>query len=182
MDFKTIKSGDKVFNAIFKHMQYIGYYTIYERFNITADDLVKFSVIFNDTFELYKTGKLEINGIITYFNKKRINILKWVHSIPVNQKLALADKKNCGGDIPFTIQTINIALYCYAMIADMVLIEHFNFITKNVNKFNNELNYYIDSYTRKQPGLKDTYLHDIDIQDWFVEEFRFDIKAGLEVL
>ena len=119
-------------------------------------------------------------SMMAYCRKKKIDVVKWVKSIPMSQKLYMADIKN-GRAVLGADRNIESALASTMYLTIPTLKDSYRFSIAKIEEFMNWVAYYIDSYWRKQPKSKEHYLTDEIIRNQFIEDENWDIVTGKAV-
>ena len=101
----------------------------------------------------------------------------WVKSIPMSQKLYMADIQK-GRAVLGADRNIESAFASTMYLTIPTLKETYRFSNAKIEKFMKWVSYYIDSYWRKQPKSKNHYLTDEIIRNQFIEDERWDIVIG----
>lgn len=171
--------GDNIAN----HMGFIFAAILYDNFNMTFKQVSNY---YSKTVERRKAWQNDDNEEVTsesmmeYCRKKKIDVVKWVKSIPMPQKLYMADIKNgraaLGAD-----WNIESALASTMYLTIPTLKDSYRFSNAKIEEFMNWVAYYIDSYWRKQPKSKEHYLTDAIIRNQFIEDENWDIVTGKAV-
>ena len=117
---------------------------------------------------------------MAYCRKKKIDVVKWVKSIPMSKKLYMADIKN-GRAVLGADRNIESALASTMYLTIPTLKDSYRFSNAKIEEFMNWVAYYIDSYWRKQPKSKEHYLTDEIIRNQFIEDEHWDIVTGKAV-
>lgn len=176
------KKNEKNVSNVFMHLQMIGFYNLHERLRYNKKRILRFWDCFNATFKKYSEGKINQEKLLVYCDKKGFDVKSFVNSIPTTRKLILLDSAGKKGTMNSDIiADINESIVVYFCIADAVLKEEFKETKKNVNIFNEQMLYYIDSYTRKQPGTNIYYLDDESCNELLMEECKLDVIKGIEL-
>ena len=171
--------GDNIAN----HMGYIFTAILYDKFNLTFKKVTNF---YKKTVDRRKKWKDDDNDEVTnesllaYSIKKKIDAVGFVKSIPMSQKLYMAD---IGKNRAALRATVNIdhAFLSTFLLAFPTLKETYKFSNAKIEEFMRWVAYYIDSYCRKQPGCKEHYLCDAMIRQQCIEDERWDIVTGTAV-
>lgn len=160
--------GDNIAN----HMGYIFTAILYDKFDMTFKQVTNF---YSKTVERRKSWQDDDDEAVTsesmmaYCRKKKIDVVKWVKSIPMSQKLYMADIKNgraaLGAD-----WNIESALAATMYLSIPTLKDSYRFSNAKIEEFMNWVACYIDSYWRKQPKSKEHYLTDEIIRNQFIED------------
>lgn len=171
--------GDNIAN----HMGFIFAAILYDKFNMTFKQVTNY---YSKTVERRKAWQDDDNEKVTsesmmeYCRKKKIDVVKWVKSIPMPQKLYMADIKNgraaLGAD-----WNIESALAATMYLTIPTLKDSYRFSNAKIEEFMNWVAYYIDSYWRKQTKSKEHYLTDEIIRNQFIEDENWDIVTGKAV-
>ena len=171
--------GDNIAN----HMGFIFAAILYDKFNMTFKQVNNY---YSKTVERRKAWQDDDNENVTsesmmeYCRKKKIDVVKWVKSIPMSQKLYMADIKNgraaLGAD-----WNIESALAATMYLSIPTLKDSYRFSNAKIEEFMNWVACYIDSYWRKQPKSKEHYLTDEIIRNQFIEDENGDIVTGKAV-
>ena len=164
--------GDNIAN----HMGFIFTAILYDKFDMTFKQVTNF---YSKTVERRKAWQDDDNEEVTsdsmreYCQKKKIDVIKWVKSIPMPQKLYMADIQK-GRAVLGADRNIESALASTMYLTIPTLKESYRFSNAKIEEFMNWVAYYIDSYWRKQPKSKDHFLTDeiidflVDIQDVYI--------------
>ena len=162
---------EKMIKENFKHLQFMGYMTLRDRYDFERDGLIDFYKRIKYVFEKYESNELSTKEMLTYCEGNKIDVYGWVNSITQQQKLKLAD---CGKHKGFTLDLIKVldaSILIYGMISASVLKEIFNFSSETIEEFYGHISYYIDSYVRN-------YLNDDMINEIMKEECDLDLYKG----
>jgi hypothetical protein len=119
--------------------------------------------------------------MLAYCFKKKIDVIGFVKSVPMSQKLYMADigkgRAVVGADV-----NIESAFLSTFLLTIPVLKESYKFSNVKIEEFMQWVAYFIDSYCRKQPGCKEHYLNDDMIRQIFIDEENWDIVEGKKVV
>ena len=171
--------GDNVAN----HMGYIFTAILYDKFDMTFKQVTNF---YSKTVERRMAWQDDDNEEVTnesmmqYCAKKKIDVVKWVKSIPMPQKLYMADIQK-GRAVLGADRNIESALASTMYLTIPTLKESYRFSNAKIEEFMKWGAYYIDSYWRKQPKSKEHYLSDAIIRQTFIEDEHWDIVTGKKV-
>lgn len=171
--------GDNIAN----HMGYIFTAILYDKFNMTFKQVTNF---YSKTVERRQAWQDEGNEDVTsesmmqYCTKKKIDVVKWVKSIPMPQKLYMADIQK-GRAVLGADRNIESALASTMYLTIPTLKETYRFSNAKIEEFMKWVAYYIDSYWRKQPKSKEHYLSVAIIRQTFIEDEHWDIVTGKAV-
>lgn len=171
--------GDNIAN----HMGYIFTAILYDKFNMTFKQVTNF---YSKTVERRQAWQDEGNEDVTsesmmqYCTKKKIDVVKWVKSIPMPQKLYMADIQK-GRAVLGADRNIESALASTMYLTIPTLKETYRFSNAKIEEFMKWVAYYIVSYWRKQPKSKEHYLSDAIIRQTFIEDEHWDIVTGKAV-
>ena len=156
---------------------------MYDKFDLTFKPVTNF---YSKTVERRKSWQDDDDETVTsesmmaYCRKKKIDVVKWVKSIPMSQKLYMADIKN-GRAVLGADRNIESALASTMYLTIPTLKDSYRFSNAKIEEFMNWVAYYIDSYWRKQPKSKEHYLTDEIIRNQFIEDENWDIVTGKAV-
>jgi hypothetical protein len=171
--------GDNVAN----HMGYIFTAILYDKFDMTFKQVTNF---YSKTVERRMAWQDDDNEEVTnesmmqYCAKKKIDVVKWVKSIPMPQKLYMADIQK-GRAVLGADRNIESALASTMYLTIPTLKESYRFSNAKIEEFMKWVAYYIDFYWRKQPKSKEHYLSDAIIRQTFIEDEHWDIVTGKKV-
>ncbi len=115
--------------------------------------------------------------MMEYCRKRKIDVVGWVKSIPMSQKLYMADIQK-GRAVLGADRNIESALASTMYLTIPTLKESYRFSNAKIEEFMKWVAYYIDSYWRKQPKSKEHYLSDAIIRQTFIEDEHWDIVTG----
>ena len=168
--------GDNIAN----HMGFIFTAVLYDKFDMTFKQVTNF---YSKTVERRKAWQDDDNEEVTsdsmmeYCQKKKIDVIKWVKSIPMPQKLYMADIQK-GRAVLGADRNIESALASTMYLTIPTLKESYRFSNAKIEEFMKWVAYYIDSYWRKQPKSKEHFLTDEIIRNQFIEDEKWDIVTG----
>ena len=171
--------GDNIAN----HMGYIFTAILYDKFVMTFKKVTNF---YSKPVERRKSWQddddeeVTSESMMAYCRKKKIDVVKWVKSIPMSKKLYMADIKN-GRAVLGADRNIESALASTMYLTIPTLKDSYRFSNAKIEEFMNWVAYYIDSYWRKQPKSKEHYLTDEIIRNQFIEDEHWDIVTGKAV-
>lgn len=165
------------------HMAYIFLIILYDKFGLTFRQMTNF---YNKVISRRTAWQDDDNSGVTsedmlrYCIKKKIDVTGFVKSIPMSNKLYMAD---IGKNRAVLGATVNIdsAFLSTFLLTIPVLKESYKFSNDKINEFMKWVAFYIDSYCRKQPGCKEHYCSDQIIRQSFIEDEHWDIVAGKAV-
>lgn len=158
--------GDNIAN----HMGFIFTAVLYDKFDLTFKQVTNF---YSKTIERRKAWQDDDNEAITsesmmeYCQKKKIDVIKWVKSIPMPQKLYMADIQK-GRAVLGADRNIESALASTMYLTIPTLKESYRFSNAKIEEFMKWVAFYIDSYWRKQPKSKEHFLTDEIIRNQFI--------------
>ena len=171
--------GDNIAN----HMAYIFANILYDKFDMSFKQITNFynkTVARRTAWQDDDNEEITSESMLAYCIKKKIDVIGFVKSIPMSQKLYMADIQKgravLGADV-----NIESAFLSTFLLTIPVLKETYKFSNEKINEFMKWVEYFIDSYSRKQPGCKDHYLNDEMIRQIFIEEEGWDIVEGKKV-
>ena len=182
-DYKRELAKANLGNNIANHMGYIFTAILYDKFDLTFKQVTNF---YKKTVERRMAWQDDDNDEITsdsmleYCTKKKIPVVEFVKSIPMSQKLYMADIKK-GRAVIGADKNIESAFLSTLLLSIPTLKETYKFSNAKIEEFMRWVAYYIDSYCRKQPGCKEHYLCDEIIRQQFIEDEGWDIVTGKAV-
>lgn len=165
------------------HLQFIFYLALYDKFDMTARQMMHLGKKIVERREVWQNdadNSITSQSMAVWSKKKKIDVIGWVKSVPMSQKLYLADVKK-GRAVLGADQNIEYALAATMFLTLPILKETYRFSNVKVKEFMKWVAYYIDSYWRKQPGCKDHFLSDEIIRQTFIEDEHWDIVTGKKV-
>lgn len=171
--------GDNIAN----HMSYIFTNILYDKFDLSFRQLTNYC---DKTRTLRMLWQDDSNkdvtsvSLLNYCVKKKIDVVGFVKSVPMSQKLYMADIQK-GKAVVGADKNIESAFLATILLTIPTLKETYRFSNVKINEFLKWVAYFIDSYWRKQPGCKEHYLNDEMIRQIFIEEEGWDIKEGKAV-
>ncbi len=178
-EIQKAQLGDNIAN----HMAFIFMEILYDKFDLSFKQLNNF---YDRVIARRKAWQDDSNGNVTttqlyeYCMKQRIDVIEWVKSIPMSQKLYMADLKK-GRAVLGADKNIESALASTMYLTIPTLKKTYRFNNADVTEFMHWTKYFIDSYCRKQPGCKEHYLSDEMIRQLFIEEEHWDVMEGVAV-
>lgn len=183
-ELKKLVECNKLGNHVADHMSYIFPMILKDKFNFGFKKITNFyNAVVALRYRLQNRDDYEITfeSLQIYAHSKKIDVASWVKSIPFSQRLYMADIKN--GRMPVGAEkNINLAFFETALLVIPVLKENYRFNNAKIEEFLEWVKYYVDSYARKQPGIKEHYLCDDDIWQLFIDEEHWDIRKGEKVV
>lgn len=168
--------GDNIAN----HMAFIFINILYDKFDLSFKQITNYT---NKTRALRIAWQDDSNkdvtneSLLVYCMKKKIDAVGFVKSIPMSQKLYMADITK-GRAVIGAERNIDSAFLATILLTIPTLKETYRFSNVKINEFLKWVAYFIDSYCRKQPGCKEHYLNDEMIRQIFIEEEGWDIVEG----
>lgn len=172
--------GDNIAN----HMAYIFTNILYDKFDMSFKQITNFynkTVARRTAWQDDDNDEITSEDMLAYCFKKKIDVIGFVKSIPMSQKLYMADIKP-GKAVVGADKNIESAFLSTLLLTIPVLKESYKFSNAKIEEFMQWVAYFIDSYCRKQPGCKDHYLNDDMIRQIFIEEEGWDIVEGKKVV
>ena len=182
-DYKRELAKAQLGDNIANHMGYIFTAILYDKFDLTFKQVTNF---YKKTIERRKAWQDDDNEEVTseslyaYCQKKKIDVVGFVKSIPMSQKLYMADIQK-GRAVVGADRNIESAFASTLYLTIPTLKESYRFSNAKIEEFMKWVAYYIDSYCRKQPGCKEHYLNDEIIRNVFIEDEGWDIVTGKAV-
>jgi hypothetical protein len=127
--------------------------------------------------EAWRDDQAPTSEMIKKCEDWNIHVYAWMKKIPTSTKLRLVGKNA----VPGIMNYIESAFLINIVMSVIVLKEKFRFTKAQLNEYLNKIGYYVDSYTRKQPGTNKYYLNDNMIIEIFKEELKIDLVTGEKV-
>lgn len=169
-DNSLYSSESKMLKETFKHLQFMGYMALCDRYDFKKDRIVDFYNKVRNTFDDYEADNLSSKDLLTWCVDNGVNAYAWIKSITQTEKLRLSDYAKYRSNVPRAMKVIDSSLLVYAMIAGRVLVEDFSFESSAISEFYSHLSYYIDSYVRG-------YMDDRMVASILLDELDLDIYA-----
>lgn len=172
--------GDNIAN----HMAYIFTNILYDKFDLSFKQITNFyakTIARRVAWQDDSNKELTSESMLEYCIKRKIDVVGFVKSIPMSQKLYMADITK-GRAVVGAEKNIEYGFLSTFLLTIPVLKESYKFSNDKINEFMQWVAYFIDSYYRKQPGCKDHYLNDDMIRQIFIEEEGWDIVEGKKVV
>lgn len=182
-DYKREVAKANLGNNIANHMGYIFTAILYDKFDFTFKQVTNFykkTVERRFAWQDDDNDEVTNESLLAYSIKKKIDAVGFVKSIPMSQKLYMADIKK-GRAVIGADKNIESALLSTLLLSIPTLKETYKFSNAKIEEFMKWVAYYIDSYCRKQPGCKEHYLCDEMIRQQFIEDEGWDIVTGKAV-
>lgn len=182
-DYKREVAKSKLGCNIANHMGYIFTAILYDKFDLTFKQVTNF---YKKTVERRLAWQDDDNEEVTsesmleYCQKKKIDVVGFVKSIPMTQKLYMADIQK-GRAVIGADKNIEAGFIETLLLTIPTLKETYRFSNAKIEEFMKWVVYYIDSYWRKQPGCKEHYCSDAIIRQTFIEDEGWDIVTGKAV-
>lgn len=169
---KQYNAEDKMLRETFKHLQFMGYMALRDRYGFGRQRLIKFYDCIKGLFDKYTAKEITSKEMLVYCEKNKIDVYKWVRSITQTEKLKLSSCAKHKGNTLDVIKVLDSSILVYGMLSASVLKETFKFSRPEIERFYGHISYYIDSYVRD-------YLNDEMINDILQEECNIDLYKGV---
>lgn len=160
--------GDNIAN----HMGFIFALALYDKFDLTFKQITNYytkTVNKRVAWQNDDNEDVTSESMMEYCRKRKIDVVGWVKSIPMSQKLYMADIQK-GRAVLGADRNIESALASTMYLTIPTLKESYRFSNAKIEEFMEWVAYYIDSYWRKQPKSKEHYLSDAIIRQTFIED------------
>lgn len=170
----------KLGNNIANHMGFIFALALYDKFGLTFKQITNYytkTVNKRVAWQDDDNDDVTSESMMEYCWKRKIDVVGWVKSIPMSQKLYMADIQK-GRAVLGADRNIESALASTMYLTIPTLKESYRFSNAKIEEFMKWVAYYIDSYWRKQPKSKEHYLSDAIIRQTFIEDEHWDIVTG----
>jgi hypothetical protein len=164
-------------------MAYIFAIILYDKFDMSFKQITNFynkTVARRFAWQDDDNDKVTSEDMLAYCFKKKIDVIGFVKSVPMSQKLYMADIQK-GRAVIGAERNIDHAFLSTFLLTIPVLKESYKFSNAKIEEFMQWVAYFIDSYCRKQPGCKEHYLNDDMIRQIFIDEENWDIVEGKKV-
>ena len=165
---KLYNAEDKMLKETFKHLQFMGYMALRDRYGFGKTRLVRFYKCMQSVFDEYSADRITSKQLLTYCESKKIDVHKWIRSITQTEKLKLSNVAKYKANTLQTMKVLDASILVYGMISASVLKEQFDFSSPEIERFYGHISYYIDSYVRD-------YLNDDMINSIMIEECGLDL-------
>lgn len=172
-----LEKEDKAIMDITTHLQFMTYNALLDVFGFKEKRIRKFYQCMEALKTKWDDAIITSNEMLIYCAKKNIDINSWVKKIPLSKKMALSGK-NVTPEIVRYFDATVIAILLMTIIS---LKEEFRFTNPMIEKYLAKMEYYIDSYTRKQPKTNEYYLNDNMILAIFRDELKLDLITGEKI-
>ena len=182
-DYKRELAKANLGNNIANHMAYIFAAILYDKFDLTFKQITNYykkTVDMRMKWQDDDNDEVTNESLLSYSVKKKIDAVGFVKSIPMSQKLYMADIQK-GRAVIGADKNIESAFLSTLLLSIPTLKETYKFSNAKLEEFMKWVAYYIDSYCRKQPGRKEHYLCDEIIRQQFIEDEHWDIVTGKAV-
>ena len=182
-DYKRELAKAQLGNNIANHMGYIFTAILYDKFDLTFKQVTNYykkTVDMRMKWQDDDNDEVTNESLLAYSIKKKIDAVGFVKSIPMSQKLYMADIQK-GRAVIGADKNIESAFLSTLLLSIPTLKETYKFSNAKIEEFMRWVAYYIDSYCRKQPGCKEHYLRDEIIRQQFIEDEGWDIVTGKAV-
>jgi hypothetical protein len=173
---KTSKE-DLAILKITKSIGYMSYLTLYDQFNFQERRIRRYYAEMIALKEAWRDDQVPTAEMIQKCENWGIHTVAWLKRIPTSTKLRLVGKNA----VPGIMNYIESAFLVNVIMSIIVLKEKFRFTKAQLNDYLNKIGYYVDSYTRKQPGTNKYYLNDNMIIQIFRDELKIDLVTGEKV-
>lgn len=177
-EYKAAKLGDNIAN----HMAYIYMIILYDKFDFSFKQICNFNeklIALRNKYQDDNDSSVTSDSLYKYVTDKNLRAYEFVKSIPMSEKLFLADVKK--GGVVGADRHIEAAFLKTLMLTIPVLKKNYKFSNDKIFQFYKWVRYYVDSYYRKQPGTNKRYCTDEIIRGAFIEDEGYDIKNGCKV-
>ena len=168
---------------IARHMRFIYSIILFDKFDLSMKKLQNFS---DALLELKKRwmddshNDITSESLVIYCQKKKINVAGFVKSIPFSQKMFLSDIKGQRAAVGCE-KNINSSFMATLYLSVPILKGKYKFSNAKIEEFFRWVEFYVDSYYRKQPGTKERYCSDEGIRQAFIEDAKIDILTGEKI-
>lgn len=168
---------DKAIMTITHSVGLMSYMTLYDVFGFGKKRIRHYYDAMTRLKEEWSDSQVPTNQLLTYCESKKIDVYGWMKNIPTSSKLKLVGNNL----VPNVMNYLEAGFLVNVLMSVVVLKEEFRFSNPMIKKFMDKIEYYVDSYTRKQPGTNIYYLNDKMIIDTFIEEMKLNLETGEDV-
>lgn len=176
-DNLKLKKEDKAILEMTKHLQLMTYNALLDVFGFKEKRIRKFHAVMECLKTKWEDDTLTSKEMIVYCMKKKIDLHAWINKIPLSKKMALVGKNVTPGIVKY----FDAAVMANMLMTVITLKEEFRFSNPMIEKYLEKMDFYIDSYTRKQPKSNEYYLNDNMILDIFREELKLDLITAEKI-
>lgn len=176
-DNLKLKKEDKAILEMTKHLQLMTYNALLDVFGFKEKRIRKFHAVMECLKAKWEDDTLTSKEMIVYCMKKKIDLHAWINKIPLSKKMALVGKNVTPGIVKY----FDAAVMANMLMTVITLKEEFRFSNPMIEKYLEKMDFYIDSYTRKQPKSNEYYLNDNMILDIFREELKLDLITAEKI-
>ena len=167
-------------NNIANHMAYIFAAILYDKFDFTFKQVTNYykkTVDMRMKWQDDDNGEVTNESLLAYSIKKKIDAVGFVKSIPMSQKLYMADIKR-GRAVIGADKNIESAFLSTLLLSFPTLKETYKFSNAKIEEFFQYVAYAIKMYSAKLPKDKGNVFDDEYIRKCFIEDEGFDMKIG----
>lgn len=172
-----MEKEDMAIMTMTKKLQLMTYMALYDVFEFKEKRLKRFHRHMEALKASWADEKVPTVNMLRYCEKKKINVYQYAKEISQSQKIALVEKYTSAKLIAY----IEPAFLTNVLMSVIILKEEFRFSNPMIEKYLKKMAYYIDSYTRKQPGTNRYYLNNEMIIEIFRDEIKLNIETGEKI-
>jgi hypothetical protein len=172
-----VDKEDRAIYTITNRIGLMSYMALYDVFGFKEKRIRRYYDEMQRLKEGWTDNQVPTEEMLKQCEDYGIHVYGFIKKFPMSTKLKLI-----GNNItPGVINYIEAGFLVNIVMGVIVLKEQFRFSNPQVNKFLDKIEYYIDSYTRKQPGCNKYYLNDDMILEIFRDELKLDLNTGERV-
>ena len=168
---------DKAILELTTHMCFMSYMALYDVFGFKEKRIRRYYETMTKLKQDWSNNIVTTESMLKYCEAKKIDAYGFMKRIPTSKKIALVGKNVT----PSILKYIESGLLINVLMSVIVLKEEFRFTKAQLQTFLDKVDYYIDSYTRKQPKTNIYYLNDNMILGIFRDELKIDLNTGRKV-
>jgi hypothetical protein len=171
------KKEDKAILTITTHIGLMSYMALYDVFGFKEKRIRRYYDEMQAMKFGWADGQVPTDELLQYCENNGIHVYAFVKRVPTSTKLKLIGNNTVPGVMPY----LESGFLVNILMSVKVLKEKFRFTKAMLQEYLDKIEYYIDSYTRKQPGTNKYYLNDDMILEIFRDEMKLDLNTGEKV-
>lgn len=172
------RKEDKAILEMTNKIGLMTYMALYDVFGFKEKRIRKFYDVMMALKSDWSEDVVPTDAMLRYCEKKKIDVYHRMNSIPTSKKLMLVGKNT----VPGVINYLEAGFLVNILMSVIVLKEEFRFTNPQIETYLDKIEYYIDSFTRKQPKTNKFYLNENMILEIFRDELKLDLNTGEKVV
>lgn len=177
MKSRAVKEDKAILEMTYK-IGLMSYMALYDVFGFKEKRIRKYYDAMIALKEQWAEGIVPTDAMLKYCEVKKIDVYHRMKNVPTSKKLLLIGNNKTPGVINF----IEAGYLVNILMSVIVLKEEFKFTNPQIEKYLDKIDYYVDSFTRKQPKTNKYYLTSDMILSIFRDEMQLDLNTGEKVL